>query len=113
MAETLTKDVALALVGNTLPTGAILPGLKAHLEDVATKRGMTLAAYVAEILATHSQMPVWILSEPEVVHTNRSGTNIKLNVAKGWPTALLEPAKAERLAIELKEAATAAKKLLK
>ena len=24
MAETLTKDVALALLGNTLPTGAIL-----------------------------------------------------------------------------------------
>jgi len=39
--------------------------------------------------------------------------NIKLNVAKGWPVALLDPAKTERLATELKEAATAAKKLLK
>jgi hypothetical protein len=89
------------------------PGLKAHLEDVATSRGMTLAAYVAEILATHSQLPAWILAEPEVVHTNRTGTNIKLNVAKGWPTALLEPAHAERLSTELKEAVVAAKKLLK
>lgn len=89
------------------------PGLKAHLEEVATKRGMTLAAYVAEILATHSQMPEWILREPEVVHTNRQGTNINLRVAKGWPTALLDPAHAERLSTELKEAAAAAKKLLK
>jgi len=89
------------------------PGLKAHLEEVATKRGMTLAAYVAEILATHSQMPEWTLREPEVVHTNRAGTNINLSVAKGWPTALLDPAHAERLSTELKEAAAAAKKLLK
>ena len=49
----------------------------------------------------------------EVVHTNRAGTNINLNVAKGWPTALIAPAHAERLAVELKEAAIAAKKLLK
>jgi predicted DNA-binding protein len=89
------------------------PGLKAHLEEVATNRGMTLAAYVAEILATHSRMPQWTLMEPEVVHTNRTGTNIHLSVAKGWPTALLDPPHAERLAIELKEAAAAAKKLLK
>lgn len=89
------------------------PGLKAHLEGVADHRGMTLAAYVAEILATHSQVPSWTLAEPEVVHTNRTGTNIKLNVAKGWPTALLEPAHAERLSTELKEAVAAAKKLLK
>ena len=89
------------------------PDLKTHLEEVATKRGLTLAAYVAEILATHSQAPVWTLKEPEVVHTNRAGTNINLNVAKGWPTALLEPTHAERLSIELKEAVAAAKKLLK
>ena len=30
MAETLTKDVALALLGNTLPTGAILVVLIQH-----------------------------------------------------------------------------------
>ena len=30
MAETLTKDVALALLGNTLPTGAILVVLITH-----------------------------------------------------------------------------------
>jgi S-adenosylhomocysteine hydrolase len=70
---------------------------------------MTLAAYIAEILATHSQMPVWTLTEPEVVHTNRQGTLINLSVAKGWPTALMSPAHAERLATELKEAALAAK----
>ena len=74
---------------------------------------MTLAAYVAEILAIHSQMPSWILTEPEVVHTNRTGTNIKLSVAKGWPTALLQPAHAEQLATELQVAAKQAKKLLK
>jgi hypothetical protein len=89
------------------------PDLKAHLEEVANNRGMTLAAYVAEILATHSQLPAWTLTEPEVVHTNRTGTNINLSVAKGWPTALLSPSHAERLGIELKEAAAAAKKLMK
>jgi hypothetical protein len=54
-------------------------------------------------------MPVWTLTEPEVVHTNRTGTNINLSVAKGWPIALMSPAHAERLATELKEAALAAK----
>jgi hypothetical protein len=101
----MVKDAAISF--------RVEPGLKAHLEEVATTRGMTLAAYVAEILATHSQTPSWILTEPEVVHTNRTGTNIKLNVAKGWPTALLSPKDAERLGVELKEAAAAARKLLK
>src|SRR4030081_3271941 len=35
MAETLTKDVALALLGNTLPTGAILVVLIAILGPIS------------------------------------------------------------------------------
>jgi hypothetical protein len=89
------------------------PGLKVHLEEVANAKGMTLAAYIAEVLSTHSRPPTWILKEPEVVHTNRTGTNIKLNVAEGWPVAILSPTDANRLGIELQEAAAAAKKLLK
>ena len=65
---------------------------------------MTLATYVATILATHSQPPTWVLKEPEVIHTNRTGTNIKLNVAQGWPVALFHRRKTERLAAELTEA---------
>jgi hypothetical protein len=42
-----------------------------------------------------------------------AGTNIKLNVAEGWPVVIFSPIDANRLGIELQEAAAAAKKLLK
>ena len=38
MAETLTRDVALALLGNTLPTGAILVVLITVLRPVSGAR---------------------------------------------------------------------------
>ena len=47
-----------------------------------------------------------------MVHTNREGVNIKLNVAMGWPLKLFSPIEAERLATELMEAAKKARKLL-
>ena len=47
--------------------------LKERLEAEAQRQGLTFAAYVASVLAIHSQPPTWILKEPEVVHTNREG----------------------------------------
>jgi hypothetical protein len=87
--------------------------LKERLEAEAQQQGMTFAAYVANVLAIHSMTPSWTLTEPEVVHTSRSGTRIKLSVATGWPVALLTPAHAEKLAIELSGAAATARKLMK
>jgi hypothetical protein len=101
----MVKDAAISI--------RVEPSLKTRLEKAASASGVTLAAYVASILATHSQTPVWTLREPEVVHTNRTGTNIKLHVANGWPVALLSSKDAQRLGIELQEAAAAANKLLK
>jgi hypothetical protein len=89
----------------------VAPELKARLEEEAAKAGSTVAAYVERALAVHSQPPNLELSDPEVVHTMKAGTCIKLNLAKGWPVALLSPERAERLAKELSSAVAAAKRL--
>jgi hypothetical protein len=87
------------------------PALKARLEKEAAKAGTTLAAYVERALEVHAQPPKLELSDPEVVHGSKAGTRIKLNVATGWPVALLTPDHAERLGKQLLTAVDVTKRI--
>lgn len=87
------------------------PALKAQLEAAASAAGTTMAAFVERALEVHSRTPAWSLNDPEVFHSERVGTAIKLQVADGWPVALLSPAHAEQLAQQLLKAVAVAKRI--
>ncbi len=87
------------------------PSLKAQLEAAASDAGMTLAAYAERALEVHSRPPAWDLKDPEVLHTPRLGTMVKICIAAGWPVCLLDPQSAEKLGYDLLECARAAKRL--
>ena len=102
----MVRDAALSV--------RVTPELKASLEQAATNSGVSLASYVERALEVHSAIPKWTLADPEVFHSTKTGTTtIKLDVATGWPVALLEIKKAEDLGNRLLEAAKAAKRLSK
>jgi hypothetical protein len=101
----MVKDAAISI--------RVEPALKEHLERVASDAGLALAAYVESVLNTHSKPPQWLLADPEVVHTSKFGTAIKLNVAEGWPVCILSPAATEKLALELLDCANTANRLIK
>jgi hypothetical protein len=85
--------------------------LKERLEVEAERAGISLAKYVEQALEVHSQPPKLQLSDPEVVHSSRYGTRIKLDLAVGWPAALLPLDHAEKLAKDLRDAVATGKKL--
>jgi hypothetical protein len=99
----MVKDAAISV--------RVEPSLKENLEQEAARQRMTLAGYVEQVLTVHSQPPLWALDGPEVTHTKKSGASIKLEVAAGWPVALITPAHAEKLAMELLDCVAAAKRL--
>jgi len=99
----MVKDAAISV--------RVEPSLKESLEQEAARQRMTLAGYVEQILTVHSQPPSWALDCPEVAHTKKSGASIKLEVAAGWPVALLSPVHAEKLAMELLDCVAASKRL--
>jgi hypothetical protein len=100
---TMVKDAAISL--------RVEPSLKARLEAAASESGMTLAAFAERALEVHSRGPVWSLIYPEVFHSERVGTTIKLQVAEGWPVALLTPEHAEQLGRQLLTAVAVAKRI--
>jgi len=65
MAETLTKDVALALLGNTLPTGAILVVLISILGPVSGAHFNPAVSLVFALKGelTPREMPLYILAQ--------------------------------------------------
>jgi hypothetical protein len=89
----------------------IEPSLKARLEAAASDAGMTLAAFAERALEVHSKGPTWSLIYPEVFHSERVGTTIKLQVAEGWPVALLNPEHAEQLGKQLLKAVAVVKRI--
>jgi hypothetical protein len=99
----MVKDAAISI--------RVEPSLKERLEQTAAEAGMTLAAYAERALDTHSAPPQWELKDPEVVHTARLGTAVKINIAAGWPVCLLDPQSAEKLGYDLLECARASKRL--
>jgi hypothetical protein len=91
------------------------PELKARLEAAAAAEGLTLAAFAERVLEIHSRggrLPTWMLIYPEVNHSARDGTTIKLPVANGWPLALLPLEHAEMLGKQLLQAVAVAKRAL-
>lgn len=99
----MVKDAAISI--------RVEPALKSRLEAEASAAGLPLAAYAERALEVHSRPPKWQLHDPEVIHSAKAGTTVKLNVAEGWPVALLTIAHAEALGRQLTKAAEAAKKL--
>jgi len=85
------------------------PSLKAQLEAAASEAGTTLAAYAERALEVHSRLPAWSLIYPELFHSERMGTTIKLQIADGWPVALLTVKHAENLGRQLLKAVAVAK----
>jgi hypothetical protein len=100
---TMVKDAAISM--------RVEPSLKARLEAAASESGMTLAAFAERALEVHSRGPVWSLIYPEVFHSERFGTTIKLQVAEGWPVALLTAEHAERLGKQLLAAVAVTKRI--
>jgi predicted DNA-binding protein len=101
--DKMVKDAAISI--------RVEPDLKKRLEAIAAEAGMTLAAYAEGVLDTHSQIPQWQLADPEVFHSAKLGTAVKLNVAEGWPVCIISPARAEKLALDLIECARMTKRL--
>ncbi len=93
------------------PIAGLHSSLKETLEQEAARQRMTLAGYVEQVLTVHSQPPTWAPDAPEVTHTKKTGASIKLEVAAGWPVALLTAAHAEKLAMELLDCVASAKRL--
>ena len=87
------------------------PSLKKRLESEATKSKTTLASFALRTLEVHSRAPTWSLIDPEVVHSVRTGTSIKLSIAEGWPDALINPDHAEHLTAQLLEAVKVSRKM--
>jgi hypothetical protein len=87
------------------------PALKAQLEAAAAQAGTTMAAFAERALEVHSRTPIWSLIYPEVFHSERVGTAIKLQVAEGWPVALLTPDHAEHLGKQLLKAVAVTKRI--
>jgi hypothetical protein len=97
----MVKDAAISM--------RVEPSLKAQLEAAAAEAGMTLGAYAEQKLQVHSRLPVWSLIYPEVFHSERVGTTISLQVAEGWPVALLPIEHAEQLGRQLLKAVAIAR----
>jgi hypothetical protein len=100
---TMVKGAAISM--------RVEPSLKARLEAAASDAGMTLAAFAERALELHSKGPVWSLIYPEVFHSERVGTAIKLQVAEGWPVALLKTEHAEQLGQQLLKAVAVTKRI--
>jgi HicB family len=99
----VVKDAAISI--------RVEPSLKERLEAEAEKKGQTLAKYVEQALEVHSRPPRIVLKEPQITHSGRTGTRIVLDLADGWPVALLPLDHAEKLAKELQIVVATAKKL--
>jgi len=103
----MVKDAAISI--------RVEPGLKTRLEAAASAEGVTLAAFAERVLEVHSRggrLPTWQLIYPEVNHSAKSGTTIKLPVANGWPLALLPLEHAEMLGKQLLQAVAVAKRAM-
>jgi len=103
----LVKDAAISM--------RVEPELKARLEAAAAAEGISLAGFAERVLEVHSRggsLPTWMLIYPEVNHSAKTGTTIKLPVANGWPLALLPIEHAEMLGRQLLQAVDIAKRTL-
>jgi Ribbon-helix-helix protein, copG family len=103
----VVKDAAISI--------RVEQALKERLDAAAAAEGMTLAAFVERALEVHShggRLPTWMLIYPEVNHSAKTGTTIKLPVANGWPLALLPIEHAEMLGKQLLQAVDVAKRTL-
>lgn len=89
------------MVKNAALSIRIAPELKEQLEALADRAGISVASYVERSLKMQAAPPNWVLDRPELVHSILNGTVVKLDVAKGFPPALLAPEHAESLGRQL------------